>query len=72
MTVTDAFPLPKIEDILEQFRSAKYFTTLDLASGFWQVPMDEESIEITAFTTQYGLYEFLVMPFGLNNAPSTF
>lgn len=58
--------------MLESFRTANWFTTLDLASGFWQVEMDIKDREKTAFITHQGLYEFNVMPFGLCNAPSTF
>ena len=58
--------------MLNSFRSAKWFTTLDLASGYWQVEMHSEDIEKTAFITPFGLYEFLVMPFGLSYAPGTF
>jgi len=72
ITVTDAHPLPRIDDLLEQFRKAKYFTSLDLASGYWQVEMEEEDKKKTAFTCHLGLYEFNVMPFGLKNAPPTF
>ena len=69
---TDAHPLPRIDDLLEQFREAKWFTTFDLASRYWQVEMNEEDIEKTAFITQFGLFQFNVMPFGLKNAPALF
>jgi hypothetical protein len=72
VTKPDAFPLPRIDDMLESFGQAKWFTTLDLASGYWQVGMNPEDVEKTAFRTPYGLYEFLVMPFGLSYAPGTF
>jgi len=72
VTKPDAYPLPRIDDMLNSFRSAKWFTTLDLASGYWQVAMHPEDVEKTAFITPFGLYEFLVMPFGLSYAPGTF
>ena len=72
ITKTDAHPLPRIDDLLKQFRTARYFSSMDLASGYWQVEMDEKDKEKTAFTCHLGLYEFNVMPFGLKNAPATF
>jgi hypothetical protein len=72
LTKKDQFPLPRIDELLETFRSKRWFTTLDLSSGFWQVVLDEESKKKTAFISHRGLHEFNVMPFGLCNAPSTF
>ncbi|CAF3358581.1 unnamed protein product [Rotaria socialis] len=71
-TVRDVYPIPRIDDTLDQLRSAKYFTSMDLKSGFWQIELDEESRPKTAFVTHAGLYHFTVMPFGLTNAPATF
>ena len=68
----DAYPLPRAEEIFESIGPAKVISTLDLAKGYWQIPMAPESQEKTAFTTPFGLYEFQVMPFGLHNAPATF
>jgi hypothetical protein len=72
ITKLDELPLPRIDDTLDILAGAKYFTTLDLASGYWQVAMDPAASEKTAFTTYSGLYEFRRMPFGLANAPATF
>lgn len=71
-TISDAYPLPNITDILDQLGGAKYFSIFDIASGFHQVHMDPQSKEKTAFSTPYGHYEFNRMPFGLRNAPATF
>ena len=72
ITKSDRFPLPRIDELLESFRTANWFTTIDLASGYWQVEVAEKDKEKTAFITHKGLYEFNVMPFGLKNAPGTF
>jgi hypothetical protein len=72
VTAKEIYPLPRIDDTLESLEGAKYFTAFDLASGYWQIPMDPTTKEKTAFVTHEGLYEFNVMPFGLVNAPATF
>ena len=72
VTVKDAYPLPRIEDNLDAMAGSRWFTTLDMASGYWQVEMSEEDRPKTAFATRYGLFEWNVMPFGLCNAPATF
>ena len=72
-TVKDAHPLPRIDDLLDALRGGRWFSTLDLKSGYWQVPIMEWDKEKTAFRTSSGqLYEFNQVPFGLCNAPATF
>ena len=71
-TVPDRFPMPVINEVLSQLGGAKIFSALDLLSGYWQVPLDEESKPLTAFSTHKEHLEFQVMPFGLTNAPLTF
>ena len=72
VTHKDSFPLPRIEESLTSLTQAKWYSTLDLASGYWQVDVAPEDQEKTAFTTPFGLYHFERMPFGLCNAPATF
>ena len=72
VTQKDAYPLPHIEDTLQALSGSQWFSTIDLLSGYWQVGIAENDKEKTAFTTQEGLFEFNVMPFGLCNAPATF
>ena len=72
VTRKDAYPLLRINDTLETLSDSKIFSTLDLASGYWQVVLTENDRQKTAFCTTEGLYEFKVMPFGLCNAPATF
>jgi hypothetical protein len=71
-TITDAYPMPRIDDLLDQFASSKWFTSLDAFSGYWQIPVKEEDKWKTAFVCGQGLYEWNVMPFGLTNAPAVF
>ena len=72
VTRKDAYPLPQVDETLDTLAGSKWFSTLDLISGYWQVEVSPEDQEKTAFTTPSGLFEFKVMPFGLCNAPATF
>lgn len=72
VTLGDAYPLPNITDILDQLGRSRYFTVLDLASGFHQIPMNSLDAEKTAFSTPFGHYQYKRMPMGLSGAPACF
>lgn len=72
ITVTDTYPLPRMEDLLHAAKTTPFMSTLDLKSGYWQIKMSEEDKLKTAFTTPFGIFVFNRMPFGLKNAPATF
>ena len=72
MAKFDAYPMPRMEEMFESIGSATVVSTLDLASGYWQIPLAPGSREKTAFATPFGLFVFEVMPFGLHNAPAIF
>ncbi len=72
VTKSDSYPIPNVHDSLSKLHGAQIFAKIDLAAGYWQIPMHRSDIEKTAFVTPFGLYEYMVMPFGLKTAPATF
>ncbi|XP_076851923.1 heat shock 70 kDa protein 12B [Brachyhypopomus gauderio] len=72
VTKLDSYPMPRVDDTLERLAGSDWFSSLDLRSGYWQVPLDESAKEKTAFSIGAGLWHFKVLPFGLCNAPATF
>ncbi|KAM8953265.1 adhesion G protein-coupled receptor F5-like [Pelodytes ibericus] len=71
-TISDAYPMPRIDELLDKMARGQYLTTIDLCKGYWQIPLAEDAIPKSAFVTPFGLYQFKVMPFGMKNAPATF
>mgnify|MGYP000034807019 CR=1 FL=1 len=72
VTIKDAYPVPRIDETLDALANAEWFSTLDLASGYWQVALDEDASQKSTFVVRNGLYRWRCMPFGLCNAPATF
>jgi hypothetical protein len=72
VTIKNKYPLPRIDDLFDQLGRVKYFSKIDLRSGYYQLMIQSKDMSKIAFVTRYGQYEFTVMPFGLTNAPAYF
>ncbi len=72
VTKPDSFPLPRMDDCIDQVGPARFVSKFDLLKGYWQVPLSDRAREIAAFITSKGLYSYKVMPFGIRNSPASF
>jgi hypothetical protein len=71
-TKRNRYPLPRVDELFDQLQGAKYFSKIDLRTGYWQIRMAEEDVAKTTFTSRHGHYKWLVLPMGLTNAPAEF